>query len=208
MGAIVFAILTCFLLFQLHTILGHDVGRRPSAKNRKIVRNAFKSTVNLSKTKVTATTERVPSAFLKAYPAFNKTVFLKGAEAAFIAIQKAYTVRDRVTLKGLLTAELFKVFDKALTEQEQRGERIENSFLEVRSSTLKDTRVHSGTLYAFVEFVSDQCFVLKDAQDAILAGSAELIRTVTDTWVFTRQVASSSSKWYLAETTLAERTAS
>ncbi|MDR2417068.1 MAG: Tim44/TimA family putative adaptor protein [Holosporales bacterium] len=209
MGTLVFAVLTCFLLLQLHAILGRDVGHRPSSKHQKNIRNMFKSTVNISKSNkskpIAVATEHVSSSFFKAYPAFNQTAFLKGSEAAFTFIQKAYASRDRAGLKKLLTAELFQAFDKSLTEQEQRGECMESSFLEIRSSVLKNTRVHTGALYASVEFVSDQCFVLKNAQGAILAGSAELIRTVTDTWVFTRQTASSSSKWYLAETVSAER---
>ncbi|MDR0406796.1 MAG: Tim44/TimA family putative adaptor protein [Holosporales bacterium] len=202
MGRIIFfAILTGILLTQLYAVLGRDIKHRSMSTRKKDMRSFFKEKVNISTQEtLPIMTNKSLTAFLKAYPAFNPETFLKGAEMAFTLIQKAYISGDRTHLKKLMTPELFKIFDEVLTARKKRGEQMENTLFDVHSATLKKTSVQEEDLYASVEFVSDQCFVLKDAQGAILAGSAELIKTATDVWVFTRKIASQSSKWYLAET--------
>ncbi|MDR0661870.1 MAG: Tim44/TimA family putative adaptor protein [Holosporales bacterium] len=210
-----FIIITCILLFQLHAVLGRESGPRSSAldkKNLDKMRKFFKETVHLSKEEerqegTFVVESPISREFWKACPTFHPETFLKGASKAFLYVQEAYAARDRTHLKEILTEALFQVFDEALTASEQRGETMEQTFLELRTKRLKTASVREEHLCTEVEFVSEQCLVVKDAQGVPVMGSADLIRTVTDVWTFVRPMAARSSKWYVANTLLGEKTA-
>ena len=57
---------------------------------------------------------------------------LEGAKSAYEMIVTAFAQGDRKTLKDLLSREVYEGFERAITEREQRGEKVETTFVSDR----------------------------------------------------------------------------
>ncbi|MXQ11840.1 Tim44/TimA family putative adaptor protein [Microvirga makkahensis] len=136
----------------------------------------------------------------RAEPGFDPSDFLEGAKSAYEMIVTAFAVGDRKTLKDLLSREVYEGFERAITEREQRGERVETTFVSIDKAEMAGAEVHGRTAQVIVRFVSQLITVTRDASGTVVDGSPDQVAEVTDVWTFARQLGSRDPNWQLVAT--------
>lgn len=139
-------------------------------------------------------------AVIRQEPSFDPHAFLGGAKAAYETIVTAFARGDRKTLKGLLAKEVYEGFEQAITDREKRGEKAESSFVSIDKAEITGVDVKGKTGQVTIAFVSQLISVTRDAQGAVVDGSAEAVSEVNDIWTFSRQLGSRDPNWLLVAT--------
>lgn len=133
-------------------------------------------------------------------PSFDPHVFIAGAKSAYETIVTAFARGDRKTLKGLLAKEVYDGFEMAISEREKRNEKAETSFVSIDKAQMSAVDVKGKTAQVTISFVSQLINVVRDAQGAVVDGSAETVSEVNDIWTFSRQLGSRDPNWLLVAT--------
>jgi predicted lipid-binding transport protein (Tim44 family) len=136
----------------------------------------------------------------RAEPSFEAAGFLEGAKSAYEMIVTAFAVGDRKTLKDLLSRDVYEGFERAITEREQRGERVETTFVSIDKAEMAGAEVYGKTAQIIVRFVSQLITVTRNASGAVVDGSPETVAEVTDVWTFARTLGSRDPNWQLVAT--------
>jgi len=136
----------------------------------------------------------------RAEPSFDAAGFLEGAKAAYEMIVTGFATGDRKILKDLLSREVYEGFERAITEREQRGERVETTFVSIDKAEMAGAEVYGKTAQIVVRFVSQLITVTRDASGAVVDGSQDQVAEVTDVWTFARQLGSRDPNWQLVAT--------
>lgn len=137
---------------------------------------------------------------IKQEPGFDPRGFLGGAKSAYETIVTAFARGDRKMLKGLLAKEVYDGFEQAISDREKRGEKAESSFVSIDKAEITAVDVKGKTAQVTIAFVSQLISVTRDAQGAVVDGSAEAVSTVNDIWTFSRQLGSRDPNWLLVAT--------
>jgi predicted lipid-binding transport protein (Tim44 family) len=133
-------------------------------------------------------------------PSFDAKHFLAGARAAYEMVVTAFAEGDRRTLKNLLSREVFEGFESAISEREQRGEKVETHFISLDTANIVGAEVRGKTAQITVRFVSKLISVTRDRAGAVIDGNPEKVTDVTDVWTFARDVSSRDPNWKLIAT--------
>jgi len=133
-------------------------------------------------------------------PNFDPPNFLQGAKAAYEIIVTAFAEGNRKTLKDLLNSEVYDGFNNAITERENRGEQIDQSFVGIKSADLVEAELKGGIAQLTVKFVSELISATRDRAGVVITGDPRRIREVTDIWTFAREALSRNPNWKLVAT--------
>ena len=133
-------------------------------------------------------------------PSFDPAQFVEGAKVAFEMVLSAFAGGDRKTLKNLLSPDVFKNFDEAITEREKAGETLEDTLVGIRSAKIVEALMDGNHAMVTVKFVSEQISALRDADGSIVDGNPNEVIDVTDFWTFSRDTRSSDPNWTLIGT--------
>ncbi len=136
----------------------------------------------------------------RAEPSFDAASFIEGAQSAYEMIVSAFAQGDRKTLKDLLSREVYEGFERAITEREQRGEKVETTFVSVDKAEITGAEVQSKTAQLSLRFLSKLITVTRDAADHVVDGSPDTVVDVTDVWTFERVLGSRDPNWKLVAT--------
>ena len=90
-------------------------------------------------------------------------------------------------------------FYEAIEERNRLKISSDLTFIGVKQSNLEKYEKVKTNLFATVKFVSEIISVKKDANNKIIEGNPDRIKTVTDHWKFTKNASSKSPNWYLTE---------
>ncbi|MDC0401065.1 Tim44/TimA family putative adaptor protein [Candidatus Pelagibacter sp.] len=128
--------------------------------------------------------------------------FLKGAKIAYETIITDFSDSDNkmIESKPLLDKKIYNQFKEALQDRETRGHYAEITFIGIESAKIKSHKEVEGNLEVSVDFVSKIITCIKDKEKKIISGDAEKIKTVYDSWVFSRDIKSANPNWLLVET--------
>jgi predicted lipid-binding transport protein (Tim44 family) len=140
------------------------------------------------------------AAVIQGDPSFDPREFLDGAKMAYEMVVAAFADGDEATLKQLLGPEVLQGFERAISEREEKGERLESTLVGIDKADLIEAEVKNKTAYVTVKFVSELISVTRDADDEVVEGDAKKIREVTDIWTFARAFASKTPNWKLVAT--------
>ena len=124
----------------------------------------------------------------------------KARKAAYEMIVSAFAQGDRKTLKDLLSKEVYEGFERAITEREQRGEKVETTFVSVDKAEITGAEVQGKTAQLSLRFLSKLITVTRDAADNVVDGSPDAVVDVTDVWTFERALGSRDPNWKLVAT--------
>lgn len=133
-------------------------------------------------------------------PSFSPDEFVEGGKMAFEMILNGFASGDRKTLKGLLSPDVYKNFDEAITERERAGEVLEDTLVGIRSAKIVEATMDGHHSIVTVKFVSEQISALRDADGNIIDGNPNEVIDVTDFWTFSRDTRSSDPNWTLIGT--------
>ena len=128
--------------------------------------------------------------------------FLKGAKIAYETIITDFSDSDNklIASKPLLSKKIHDQFKEALLDRENKGYFAEITFIGIKSAVVKTHKKIDESLEVTVDFVSEIITCVKDKDKKIISGDAEKIKTVYDTWVFSKDVKSSNPNWLLIDT--------
>ncbi len=128
--------------------------------------------------------------------------FLKGAEIAYETIIIDFSDSDNklIASKPLLSKKIHDQFKEALIERDNKGHFAEITFIGIKSAAVKTHKKIEDSLEVTVGFVSEIITCIKDKDKKIISGHAEEIKTVYDTWVFSKDIKSSNPNWLLIDT--------
>jgi len=159
---------------------------------------------------------KIPSQFKKEFEKFNikpklikesfdeedQKNFLKGAKIAYETIISDFSDSDNklIASKPLLSKKIHDQFKEALLDREDKGHFAEITFIGIKSAVIKTHKKIEASLEVTVDFVSEIITCIKDKDKKIISGDTEKIKTVYDTWVFSKDVESSNPNWLLIDT--------
>ena len=128
--------------------------------------------------------------------------FLKGAKIAYETIITDFSDNDNklIESKPLLSREIYDEFNKALKERNDRGHYAEITFIGIKSAGIKEHKKIDKVLQVTVDFVSEIITCIRDKEKKIISGSPDKIKTIYDTWTFSRDLSSNNPNWLLVNT--------
>ena len=131
-----------------------------------------------------------------------KKDFLNGARIAYETIITDFSDGDNklIASKPLLSKKIHDQFKEALLDRENKGHFAEITFIGIKSATIKTHKKIEDSLEVTVDFVSEIITCLKDKDKKIISGDSEKIKTVYDTWIFSKDIKSSNPNWLLIDT--------
>ena len=91
-------------------------------------------------------------------------------------------------------------FKEALLDRKNKGYFAEITFIGINSAVVKNHKKIENNLEVTVDFVSEIITCIKDKDKKIVSGDSEKIKTVYDTWVFSKDIKSSNPNWLLIDT--------
>jgi predicted lipid-binding transport protein (Tim44 family) len=131
---------------------------------------------------------------------FAPDEFLSGARTAYEMVLKAYSTRDRDTLKMLLSDAMYQSFALSLDDAEKAKRFPDTTLIAINKANITQAKLEGSQATLTVDFTSEQVHLVRDEAGAILEGNASQHDTVEDQWVFTRDMKSSSPNWTIVET--------
>ncbi|WP_137388397.1 Tim44/TimA family putative adaptor protein [Rhodoligotrophos defluvii] len=139
-------------------------------------------------------------AIARADASFTPKGFLEGARAAYEMIVVAFAEGDRLTLRNLLSKDVFDGFSAALDEREREGLVNETTFVGIDQATITDARLVGRQASVTVRFASQLITTIKNRAGDVVDGDPKKIRDVVDVWTFSRDVKSRDPNWSLVAT--------
>jgi predicted lipid-binding transport protein (Tim44 family) len=159
---------------------------------------------------------KMPSQFEKEFKKFNlekksksenfdesaQKDFLKGATIAYETIITDFSDSDNklIASKPLLGKKIYNQFKEALQDREAKGQFAEIKFIGVKSAIIKSHKKVENSIEVTVDFVSEIITSIKDKEKKIISGDPEKIKTVYDTWIFSKDITDSNPNWLLIDT--------
>ena len=185
---ILLAMIAGFIFLRLRGILGKKTGFE--GKIPPQFEKEFKKT-NIASKQVNENFDEV-----------SQKEFLKGARIAYETIITDFSDSDNklIASKPLLSKKIHDQFKEALLDREDKGHFAEITFIGIKSATVKAHRKIEENLEVTVDFVSEIITCIKDKDKKIISGDMEKIKTVYDTWVFSKDIKSSNPNWLLIDT--------
>ena len=186
---ILLAMIAGFIILRLRNILGRKTGHETKIYtdfNEKRFETINKKNINVNEARDTLEGQ-------------DKKEFLKGAEIAYETIITSFAKGDKQKLEDLLTKQMSNNFYEAIEERNRLKISSDLTFIGIKQSNLEKFEKVKTNLFATVKFVSEIISVKKDANNKIIEGNPDRIKTVTDHWKFTKNASSKSPNWYLTE---------
>jgi len=186
---ILLAMIAGFIILRLRNILGRKTGHESKIYtdfNEKRFETINKKNINVKEVRDVLEGQ-------------DKKEFLKGAEIAYETIITSFAKGDKKKLEDLLTKQMSSNFYQAIEERNRLKISSDLTFIGIKQSNLEKYEKVKTNLFATVKFVSEIISVKKDANNKIIEGNPDRIKTVTDHWKFTKNASSKSPNWYLTE---------
>ena len=132
----------------------------------------------------------------------DQKYFLKGAQIAYETIITDFSDSDNklIASKPLLSKKVYEQFKEALIDREEKGNFAEITFIGIKSAVIKTHKKVENSLEVTVDFVSEIITCIKDKDKKIISGDDKKIKTVYDTWVFSKDIKSLNPNWLLIDT--------
>jgi predicted lipid-binding transport protein (Tim44 family) len=144
--------------------------------------------------------ERPLLEILNADRSFDPEHFLRGAKQAYEMIVTAFAEGNRKILKDLLSSEVYEGFVNAITDRENRGEQMDQSFVGINRADIIEAELKNGLAQLTVKFLSQLISATRDRAGQVISGDPHRIKDVTDIWTFAREVGSRDPNWRLIAT--------
>ena len=185
---ILLAMIAGFIFLRLRTILGKKTGfegKMPTQFEKEF-----------QKIKVS------PNQINENFDEASRKDFLKGARIAYETIITDFSDSDNklIASKPLLSKKIHDQFQEALLDRKNKGYFAEITFIGIKSAAIKTHKKIENSLEVKVDFISEIITCIKDKDKKIISGDQDKIKTVYDTWVFSKDIKSSNPNWLLIDT--------
>ena len=212
---ILLALLAGFIAFRLYSVLGRRTGHERTREDSLGLpdRARPKPAPSAPETVVKLPDRGTPPATANAGPlqralldikladrTFDADKFLAGARAAHEMIVTAFAHGDRNTLRPLLSDDVLGAFDQAIKAREAKKERVDFTFLSLKSARITGAELKGRTAEVTVTFDSEVMLAGYDPSGALIEGDAKTPHSVTDVWTFARDANAGDPNWTLIAT--------
>ena len=132
----------------------------------------------------------------------SKKEFLRGAKIAYETIITDFSDSDNKLIKAkpLLSKKVYDEFKQALSERDEKGHFAEITFIGINSASIKEHKKVENNLEVTVSFESELITCVKDKEKKIISGDPEKVKSVSDTWTFSKDMRSNNPNWLLVDT--------
>ena len=224
-GTIFFIIAAVLVLFQLRSVLGKRTGNerppfnpyttqkpglgkdgaaKPQGNVISLPVRKNDTEIDFSAIDALAKPESEVNKGLRAIrnadPSFDPKGFLEGAKTAYEMIVIAFAEGDRKPLKNLLAKDVFDGFDAAIAAREQRGEKVQSSFVGINKIDFADAEVKGSESHLTLRIVSQLISATLEKTGKLIDGDPEAVTEVKDVWTFARDMRSKDPNWKLVAT--------
>jgi predicted lipid-binding transport protein (Tim44 family) len=215
-----------FVLFRLRSVLGTRTGNeRPPLERRKPAEAANEDTVvplrprpaaapdmddERRARKVEAEIEQFSRgdaelatglrAVAEADPGFTPKSFLDGAKQAYEMIVTAYAAGDRQTLRNLLEKDVFEGFQRAITDREAAGQKVDFTFVGLPRIEISEAEYDKRNVLVTVRFHAEVVSATRDKDGNLVEGNADQVQVIADEWTFARNPKSRDPNWKVVTT--------
>ena len=185
---ILLAMIAGFIFLRLRGILGKKTG--------------FEGKIPPQFEKEFQKTNIAPKTASENFDEVSQKEFLKGAKIAYETIITDFSDSDNklIASKPLLSKKIYDQFKEALEDRSNKGPFAEITFIGIKLAEIKTHKKIEDSLEVTVNFVSEIITCIKDKDKKIVSGDSEKIKTVYDTWVFSKDIKSSNPNWLLINT--------
>jgi len=186
---ILLAMIAGFIFLRLRGILGKRTGfeGKASSQIEKIINN----------------TQVEKKTILKEnFDEKAQQEFLEGAKIAYETIITDFSDSDNKLIKAkpLLSKKVYDEFKQALSERDEKGHFAEITFIGINSASIKEHKKVENNLEVTVSFESELITCVKDKEKKIISGDPEKVKSVSDTWTFSKDMRSNNPNWLLVDT--------
>lgn len=204
---IILALIAGFIIYRLYATLGEKTGYKEEKKGTPSNVVDFNKKQPTQQPQSTIETEEIDPAIRPAIQAITKTdpdfslkSFIEGATIAFEMVLDAYAAGDLQLLKNLLSADVYKAFETAIAERNEKGHTLENTLVRVEDVVVESAQTKSNMAQISVRYTTEQVPIIKDQDGEIIEGNPNQIDQVVDTWTFERSLKSRDPNWVLIST--------
>lgn len=131
---------------------------------------------------------------------FSPRAFLDGASGAYEMVVQAFSRGDEATLRSLTADDVFASFKKALADRNQRGEKLDTTFVGFNSVKIVEARVEGSKALIAVRFDAQFITATHDKDGALIEGDPNRPSNIVDIWTFGRRNDSDGPNWTLEAT--------
>ncbi|MEO6013489.1 MAG: Tim44/TimA family putative adaptor protein [Devosia sp.] len=133
-------------------------------------------------------------------PTFLPKGFLEGAKGAYEMIVTAFAQGDRKTLKMLLEKDVYDGFERAITDRETAGNKVDFTFVGLPTIEISDADLDKRDARIAVKFNAEVVQATRDKDGNLLEGNADQVQSIADEWTFARAPKSRDPNWKLVAT--------
>jgi predicted lipid-binding transport protein (Tim44 family) len=194
-GILIAAMVAGVLLFRLYTVLGRRTGHEPQndAARGKPAPSPLRDMRGPAADGQNPPPESACARGLLdielADPGFDRDRFLGGARTAYELIQKAFADADRLSLRPLLSAEVFAAFEREIAARPN----AQADAAPERMTNISDARIVGAEL-------SGKLADITVAFRANFTAASGAVREVADRWSFARTIGAADPNWTLVAT--------
>lgn len=211
MEIIVFAVLSVYLIFRLWSVLGTRTGYEkksdPFKDNEKVAPDdnvvVFSKRTNQAmqaeQSDFSSLVTNQINKLMKLDKSFDPSSFLRGAQSAFLTIIKAFTEANHLTLKNLLSENVYEQFATAIEGREQKNLRQESEIEELSAEILNIDLLEDKAQIT-VRFKSQQMVATFNENGESFDNPSRLHIPMIDVWTFEKLLNAKSTIWLLIRT--------
>ena len=182
---IVFAAIAVFLIYRLRSVLGKRTGYQPTQTPQKTTTNKPKT--SKKEIPLLKNNEEKLEKIYEEVDGFDHKSFIEGAKKAFEIILTAYNQGDTKTLRPLVSKDVFKAFESAIS---QNSNNPSAQFFSLVVDGIEDARIENNNISISVKFTSEQ--LVNDNENTIIKKQ--------DVWTFEKHKESKDPIWTLVAT--------
>ena len=130
-------------------------------------------------------------------PSFTVDEFIIGAKKAFEFIINKYSDENIKPLKKLLSADIFKMFDKQINNRAKKNENLDVSIIGIKEAKIEAASIKSSIASIKVKFSSEQVQVIKNDKGKIVSGDGNQILSIVESWFFSKDLKRKDPNWIL-----------
>ncbi|MEQ8266166.1 MAG: Tim44/TimA family putative adaptor protein [Parvibaculum sp.] len=131
---------------------------------------------------------------------FDAEAFLGGARAAYEMIVTGFARGDRAALKPLLSDDVYRSFESAISGRERDGLIVSQSFIGIDKAAITSASLDGSRARLTISFRSELTSCTKNSDGVVIEGDPVTVREVNDVWTFERDLRSSDPNWKLVAT--------
>lgn len=133
-------------------------------------------------------------------PTFTPKAFMEGAKQAYEMIVTAFAIGDRKTLKMLLEKDVYDGFERAITDRESAGNKVDFTFVGLPKVEISDAEADKRQVTVTVRFNAEVVSATRNAAGELVEGNADQVQIIADEWTFARNPRSRDPNWKLVAT--------